>query len=349
MNQLKVSKLVRSECDLLLRQGVLSPEIRDEICSLYPVSRWDWRSLGRWFLFFGAISTVAGASILAHEYVEFTLRRFAVLLAVVLVCLFAGAHHLKLKGFSLTGRALELMAALDIIGLTFTLGIIYSTGSGNWPALLLIDLLIILPLSYLLHNVLILVLSAVVFFTWFGGVTGYVSGWGAYFFGMNYPLRFFAISIFMVAAAVLHLQSEKGPLAPYRGFFKVWLSSGLFFGEMSLWLLSIFGNYETINGPWHERSTGELFLFNAVWACLNVLFIYMGSRYAVRMVVAYGVTFLIIQGYTLYFDHIASALPAFMSFGIAGIAGLVLAWTLERRISGRGSKSGIKYVPGALK
>ena len=41
-----------------------------------------------------------------------------------------------------------------------------------------------------LANPLLLVLSAVVFFCWFGGVTGYASGWAMYWFGMNYPLRF---------------------------------------------------------------------------------------------------------------------------------------------------------------
>ena len=68
---------------------------------------------------------------------------------------------------------------------------------------------------------------------------GYASGWGAYWFGMNYPLRFLIAAIVMIAIAVIHQQSEKGWLAPFRGFFKVWLSSGLFFAEMALWLLSL--------------------------------------------------------------------------------------------------------------
>jgi hypothetical protein len=87
-------------------------------------------------------------------------------LTLVLIALCIGALRLKNKGFTLSGKALELLAAIGIIWLTFTLGSIYSSGSGNWPKLLLFDLIIILSPFYLLHNVLILILilSAVGFF-----------------------------------------------------------------------------------------------------------------------------------------------------------------------------------------
>ncbi len=62
-----------------------------------------------------------------------------------------------------TRRAVELLGGLTLIGLTFTLGIIHGSGSGNWPALLLIDLLILLPLTYLLRNALLLTLTVVIF------------------------------------------------------------------------------------------------------------------------------------------------------------------------------------------
>lgn len=112
-------------------------------------------------------------------------------------------------------------------------------------------LVLLLVLSYALRNPLLLVLSAVVFFSWFGGFTGYASGWGAYWFGMNYPLRFLAAAIAMLAVAVIHQQSEAGPLARYRAS-KIWLSSGLYFAEMALWLLSLFGNFDLASDGWHR-------------------------------------------------------------------------------------------------
>ena len=329
MNRTQVSKIVHSESEVLIRQNVIDIDLFNKIRALYPTTKWDWHSLGRWFLFFGSISTLAGAVILFREHWGFTLQNLALLLGMLLAILFAGAFRLKQKNYSLTARALELLAACDIIGLTFTIGMIYSTGSGNWPALLLIDLIIILPLAYALHNVLILILTALVFFTWFGGVTGYISGWGAYYFGMNYPLRFLCASAFILIVAAIHLISEKGLLASYRGFFKVWLSTGLFFGEMSLWLLSIFGNYGDMKSGWHDAEASELLLYNLVWAVANCFLIYFGSARLMKMVVGYGATFLIIQFYTLYFSYVAPTLNPLIATTLAGLVALGLVWYLE--------------------
>jgi hypothetical protein len=340
MNRSQLSKLVHSETELLLRQQVIDQGVFDKIRAVYPTTKWDWHSLGHWFLFFGAVSTIAGAATLFHQYWGFTLQNLALLLGLLLVGLAVGSFKLKRQNYALSARALELLAACDIIGLTFVIGMIYSTGSGNWPALLLIDFCIILPLAYALHNVLILILSAFVFFTWFGGVTGYVSGWGAYYFGMNYPLRFLCASLFILGVSIIHLVSETGPLASYRGFFKVWLSTGLFFAEMSLWLLSIFGNYGSMESGWHDASRSELIMYNSSWAIANAALIFVGSARLMKMVVGYGATFLIIQLYTLYFSYLAPNIDPMLATTLAGLLALGLVWFLEgKRRSLKADKS----------
>jgi hypothetical protein len=192
----------------------------------------------------------------------------------------------------------------------------------------LIDLIIILPASYALNNRLLLILSAVLFFIWFGGRTGY-TGWG-YWFGMNYPLRFAVAGGFMIALGYGHMMLEKTALARFRGCAKIWLSSGLFITEMALWLLSLFGSYELIDGPWHLARADEIFLFNTVWALFNASLIVVGARLAFRMLTAYGATFLIIQGYTLFFAHAADTIGYVTSSFLAGGAALALAFILEK-------------------
>ena len=138
-------------------------------------------------------------------------------------------------------------------------------------------------------------------------------------------------AVAIIAIAVIHQQSEKGVLAPFRGFFKVWLSSGLFFAEMALWLLSLFGNFNLENHRWHLTNGTELFLFNALWAVLNVALIGLGARFFMRMLTGYGATFLTIQIYTLFFAHLAKDFGLPLSLLIAGGSALGLTFYLERR------------------
>jgi uncharacterized membrane protein len=324
------NRTVRAELDQLLREGALDAAAHRRLSELYPVGAWDWRSLGRWFLIFGALTCAAGVAILLRDVFTFTLQKLAVGLALAVCGLFAAGWMLRRRSWTWSGQAAELLGGLALIGLTFVLGIIYSTGSGNWPALLLIDLAVLLALSYALNNILLLILSAVVFFTWFGGVTGYSSGWGAYWFGMNYPLRFLGAALLIALAGYAHLKAERGPLAARRGFSKVWISFGAFLTEMSLWLLSIFGNYGSID-DWRRAPAGELLLFNAAWAIFNGGLVFAGSRYNYRMLRGYGATFLIIQIYTLFFTRIAEHVGFLASLVIAGGTALALAFVLESR------------------
>ena len=340
MNPQSRNRRVRRELDELLREGLLDAATHEQLGERYPTEGWDWRSLGRWFLIFGAVSVIAGLVILGWNLFEFTLTKLAVALGIATLASFGGGQWLKRTRPLLvwTGLSVELLGGLLLIGLTFTLGVIYSTGSGNWPALLLIDLFLLVGLSYVLRNVLLLVLSAVVFFAWFGGFTGYASGWGAYWFGMNYPLRFLMAAIVMIAVAVIHQQSEAGPLATYRGFCKVWLSAGLFFAEMALWLLSLFGNFDLAKDWWYHASVAERVLFNVLWAGLNAALIWQGARLAMRMLTGYGATFLIIQIYTLFFAHLAEHLGLLLSLLIAGGGALALTFWLEQRRRGAGTR-----------
>lgn len=329
MTPRRFNRIMTAQLETLRREQLIDAALHATLAERYRFEGWNWLSLGRWLLLFGVVSIAAGIYFLATEAFELTLEAGAVALAVSAAAAFGGAQVLARRGLTWSRRSLELMGGLLLIGLTFVLGLIFSTGSGNWPALLLIDLVVLLALTYTLNNVLLLILSMVVFFTWFGGVTGYISGWGAYWFGMNYPLRFFLAGVAIAGIGVLHRLSEEGALAPYRGFFKVWLSAGVFFAEMALWLMSLFGNFGSITASYDEVA-GELLFFNLLWAGGNVLLLQQGSRHWLRMLRGYAVTFLIIQAYTIFFRWIGGSNLVVSAF-IAGIVTLALVAYLEKR------------------
>lgn len=330
MTPRRFNRIMSAQLEGLRRENLIDAGLHAALAERYRYESWSWLSLGRWLLLFGAVSIAVGLYFLGAELFEFTLGKAAGLLCAAIVAAFGGAHAFGRRGLLWSQRSLELIGGLLLIALTFTLGLIFSSGSGNWPALLLIDLVVLLALTYLRNNVLLLILSAIVFFTWFGGVTGYASGWGAYWFGMNYPLRFFVAGSAIAGIGLLHRFAESGFLAPYRGFFKVWLSSGVFFVEMALWLMSLFGNFGSISGGYRETA-GELWFFNLLWAGCNALLLAAGSRYGLRMLRGYGATFLIIQAYTLFFWHVAGHLGGVLSTFVAGGVTLALVMHLEQR------------------
>lgn len=338
MNPRRMQRIMRNELGILRREGLLDAATYDELRALYPSERWDFSSLSRWFLIFGAIAFISGVFILGATIFEPTLPKLALLLGVLVVGCFYTGWVLRTRSMTWTKRSLELLGGLAIIGLSFTLGVIFSSGSGNWPALLLIDMLILLPLAYLLRNVLLVIVNVIVFFIWFGGVTGYVSGWGAYFFGMNYPMRFLIAGLLMVGMSLIHRDAEQQRLRAYDGFFKVWLSGGIFFSEMALWLMSLFGNYGSIFSYYLE-SAGELFLFNSMWAGFNVALLWFGSKFQLRMLRGYAITFLLIQAYTIYFWQIAEALGPVLATFLAGAATLSLVVHFESKRRSQSSVS----------
>jgi hypothetical protein len=330
MTPRRFNRIMTAQVETLRREELIPAELHATLAERYRFEGWNWLSLGRWLLLFGVVSVAAGIYFLATEVFKLTLEAGAVALAIAVAAAFGIAQVLARRGLTWSRRSLELFGGLLLIGLTFVLGLIFSSGSGNWPALLLIDLIVLLALTYALNNVLLLVLSMIVFFTWFGGVTGYSSGWGAYWFGMNYPLRFFFAGVAIAGIGVQHRLSEEGALASYRGFFKVWLSAGVFFVEMALWLMSLFGNFGSIE-EYQEASAGELWFFNLLWAGGNAVLLQLGLRHGLRMLRGYAVTFLIIQAYTIFFWWIAGSLGLVLSTFIAGAVTLALVVHLEKR------------------
>ena len=330
MNPERVRNIIRDELGILRRENIVNSETYAELLELYPVESWDYSALGRWFLIFGSVAVAAGLRILGSELFEFTLPKLAIALSAIICACFYTGWRLGSSKLIWTKRSIELLGSLCIIGLTFTVGIIFSSGSGNWPALLLLDMLILLPLAYVLRNVLILILLVIIFFCWFGGVTGYSSGWGMYWFGMNYPMRFLLAGLLMIGVSFIHRSTEQSTLRAYDGFFKVWLSGGVFFSEMALWLMSLFGNFGRIFERYLQTSTEQL-LFGILWAGFNVAILNLGSHFGLRMLRGYAITFLIIQGYTLYFWQIAGHLGLIVATFIAGAATLGLVVHLETK------------------
>src|SRR5690606_12959105 len=96
---------------------------------------------------------------------------------------------------------------------------------------------------------------------WFGTETGYLSRWNWYFLGLNYPLRFVGFGIITTLTSLL-LKKHK----QLSYLFDVSYFAGLLYLFTSLLLLSIFGNYGTLE-EWYTVSQLSLFY----WAIISAV------------------------------------------------------------------------------
>jgi len=325
----KLNRHIGAELDALVAQNVLSVSESRRIAERYPTTPWDVVVLVRWFTILGAVAAGAGVVILANEYVN-TIHLAEVGLSLATVGLiWLGRYLARAKRLVKTGAALEMAGGFALQGLIFVLAVDFSHGSKNWPALVGIQSLAIAILAYALKNRLVLIHAGICFFVFFGGETGYESGWGAYWLSMTYPLRFLAMGFVFLVIAWLHAAVFA---RAYQSFSRVYAHLGLIDIHFALWFLSVFGYFsETVR--W-SAGDGERAAFSALWALVSVLSLWLAGAIGQGILKSYGMTFLIINVYTFYFQFVVdrSAQLWWLHLLVVGGSLVWLGFVLERRL-----------------
>ncbi|MCB9495305.1 MAG: hypothetical protein H6686_00260 [Fibrobacteria bacterium] len=329
---LERARSVQAELDALLALGVLSPREVSRLRPRYPTTPWDVAALTRIFTLLGVVMAAAGLVILVREWINWRLvGEFA--LGWGGAGLLLVGHLLKhRRSMPHTGEALELGGAISLQGLVWDLAIRFSTGSGDWPAVVGVNVVLGLVLAYGLVNRLVLWLALANLFVYLGGRTGYVSGWGAYWLGLTYPLRYLAFAILMIVWAAVHSLGIRGRWAP---FGRVWLHFGLLCANLSLWFLALFGIFTEHDIRW-KGTEGERVVFSVVWHAVSVACMVAGGRIGLKLLRGWGMTFLILGLYTSYFQFVAvhSGSLWFLHLLLVGGSLFALSTRLERLRAG---------------
>ncbi len=324
----RLNRRIGVELDGLVVRGVLNAEQARQIGARYPTDRWDVVVLVRWFSILGGVSAGVGALLLAEELVK-GLRLAEAGLAVATAGFILLARWLRgSRGLTKTAAALEMMAGFALQGLVTVLAVDFSTGSDNWPALVGIQTALLTGMAYALRNRLLLIHASVCFFIFFGGETGYMSGWGVYWLSMTYPTRFIAAGLGFLAIAVAHARFLRGAL---QSFSRVYGHLGLLVIHLALWFLSLFG-YFSGRFDW-DGTTWHRIAFSALWAAVSVGCLFLAGTLGQRMLRGYGLTFLIIDVYTFYFQFVVVRSPGawWVHLLLTGASLVGLGLWLERR------------------
>lgn len=322
------NRRVQAELDELTRLGVLSPSQKAVLASRYPTSPWDVASLARVFSVFGILLVATGIVVLVREHLDWWLVSEA-FLATAGLALLAGGRLLKGKGrLPSTAEALELGGALFLQGLVWVLAVHHSTGSGDWPSVVGVNTVLALGIAYAVANRLVLWLACANLFVWLGGRSGFDSDWGAYWLGMDWPLRYLALAAVMLGAGWWQSTIGRGRWAP---FGRVYLHFGLLSGNLALWFLSLFGSYTDGHVRWHGTESERL-IFTVFWALVCWGCMAVAARTGLRLLRGWGLTFLVIDVYTFYFQFVVANSSSlwFLHMLLVGGSLLALGANMER-------------------
>lgn len=227
-----------------------------------------------------------------------------------------------LKVFS--NEAILFLGVVVTAGAVSQLGMAFDTGSGHFSILLMLAAIIYGVLGYFFRSNLIWLFALISLGSWMGTETGYVSGWGAYYLGMNYPARFVFFGAVLTAFA---LWSERKIW--FEHFFRSTLAMGLLYLFIALWIMSIFGNYGDMY-RWREARQIELFHWSLLFGLVACGAIYHGLRYDNGMTKGFGITFLFINLYTRFFEYMWDVTHKAVFFAILGASFWLLGSKAEK-------------------
>lgn len=325
--------------------GVVSADQAQRIDDAIEVTPFDWGRLARYAFWVAVVSLLIAVSALFADkwFIDlitrlFTAEDFAKMVgcAVLAVSFYGwGWWHRRASGpDNYANEALLLMGSIATAGAVGFGGKAFATSEGHFSLLFLLSTFLYLVIALMLMSRTVWFFMLLSFGSWLGLESGYMSGWGAYWLGMNYPLRFVLFGLVLVVGALLIRNCN-----PLDRFYGISRNFGLLYLFIALWILSIFGNYANM-GTWIEAPQMTLLHWSLLFGAASFASIYMGLKLDEGAWRGYGMTFLFINLYTRFFEYFWDELHKALFFGVLGVSLWFVGKYAERQIR-RGAASEI--------
>lgn len=313
-------------------EGIVNSETAEKLRKSYEVKGFDWRRLAQYSFWVAlACGIIAIASLIIDDNVINWLKKLYdtpdILISIISGGLAALFFFFGNKMKKEHPERIFSNEALIFLGVLFTassiafLGKTFDRGTGHFSILFLISVLIYGIMARKFRSRLIWAFALISLGSWFGTETGYQTDWSYYFLGMNYPLRFVLFGFLLVAFSFAMHKMHK-----LEYFRELTYIIGLLYLFLSLWLLSIFGNFGTLE-DWLKVKQVELFYWGIISILISLAFTLYGLRRKDEIAREFGITFLLINLYTKYFEYLWDVTDKTIFFSILAIS----FWLLGRK------------------
>ena len=302
------SEFLNRAIEVWEKDNLIDGNTAEKLRHSYEVKGFDWMRLAKYSFWIALVCGGASFCYLIVNDAVINLLKNLYYTPDIIISILSGvaAALLFIWGRRLEKRNPERIFSNEAVvftGILFTacciayLGKTFDNGSGHYSLLFLVSIFVYGFLGWRMDSRLIWLFALVSMGSWFGTETGYQTHWADYFLGMNYPLRFVMFGGLLVFACYV-LKKQKW----FYRFNELTYVAGLLYLFLSLWMLSIFGNYGNIDSWWHVKQI-SLFYWGIISAAVAVGFLLYGLK--VKDVIAreFGITFLLIFIYTKYFEY----------------------------------------------
>lgn len=313
-------------------EGLIDASKAEQLRASYAVKQFDWRRLAQYSFWIAlACGLIAVASLVINDAIINLLQSLYntpdILISVVAAGIAAWMYYYgqrqkrKFPERQFSNEATLFSGVLfTAISIAF-LGKALDNGSGHYSTLFLLSVFIYGALALKFQSKLIWAFALISLGSWFGTETGYQTNWGNYFLGLNYPLRFVVFGALLTAAGLVFEHFKKLP-----GFNTLTYIIGLFYFFISLWILSIFGNLATIE-DWLKTDQVELLSWGIISSVASLAVMLYGLKQKDEIAREFGITFLLINIYTRYFEYMWDRTDKAIFFGILAVS----FWLIGRK------------------
>lgn len=290
--------------------GLVDEAQAERLRGSYDVRGFDWKRLAKYSFWIAlACAAMAVLSLLLDEVIQRWIERlyntpdvvvciFFFTLAVVFYTL-GFRHKRKYPDKPFSNEALMLLGVFATAAGIGYLGKVLDSGSGHFSLLFLASVVIYGVLSVKLSSQLIWIFTLVSLGIWFAAETAYHSNWGFRFWGMNYPLRFTVFGALLTGFAIF-LQHRIRPLQAFQPLSYV---IGLVYLMVSLWLLSVFGNYSDWD-RWTSVRQWHLFYWGLLSTAVSAGLAWYGLKKKDSVAREFGIVFFVLNLYTRFFEYL---------------------------------------------
>lgn len=337
----KEAALLEKSIQRWKQEALISEAQANTLQNSFERAKFDWQHLSFYAFVFAITSIIiSGIALLADKWLMEMLEKIvdasegykAVFFSIASFLLF----HYGQKTRKNKPDKVYSHTALNLLGIMTTavaigyFSIFFTNNSGHFSLFILFASFLYGALGIYFRSHLLWTTGLLSLLIWFGVETSYLSDWNAYFLGMGPVLRYVPFSISLLLLFTL-LQR----VAVFKPFYQNTFIFHILTLLITLWLISIFGNYASFS-DWTSVSQVVILPWGGVFLLAALACIWFGTKYKRNLIREIGVVFIIVNFYTRYVEFGWEMLHPALFFAILGFSFWIIGkkaekiWTLGK-------------------